>query len=188
MNQALPMRRTQSFRDLHTGLKHLLFRQPPLVFDEIVETSMIDQLHHHIKLSVIGSGREDLYDIGVVYRGSNACLLLQARVVVLLAAETFAQEFQRHKAIQERITRLVNGAHAANTKRLNDDKMIKCPFHPYFLAAVRTRHACQRLCVRRIDGCTAGLACLRHRRLPLIAINADCNIQRFRSNEMAIVN
>src|SRR5205809_5818138 len=121
------MRRTQPFRDLNAGLKHLLFRQPISLFDEIIETSVIDQLHHHIKLSVIGSGGEDLYDIGVVYRGSNACLLLQARVVVLLAAETFAQEFQRHKAIQKRITRFVDGAHAANTKRLNDNEMIKGP-------------------------------------------------------------
>ena len=106
----------------------------------------------------------------------------------LLAAETFAQEFQRHKAIQERISRFVNRAHAANTKGLDHNEMIKRPFHPHLLAAVRTRHACQRLCVRRIDSRTAGLACLRHRRLPLIAINADCNIQRFRSNEMAIIN
>ena len=188
MNETLSVRGTQPFGDLNAGLKHLLFGQPISLFDEIIETSMIDQLHHHIKLSVIGSRGEDLYDIGVVYRGSNACLLLQARVVVLLAAEIFAQQFQRNKPIQKRVTRFVNGAHAANTQRLNHNEMIKRPFHPHFLAAVRTGQACQRLRVRGIDSRTTGLACLCHRRRPSIATNADCNIQRFRSNEMAIVD
>ena len=188
MNQTLAVRRTQSFRDLNAGLKHLLFGQAISLFDEIIEASMIDQLHHHIKLFVIGSRREDLYHIGMVHRGCNACLLLQARVVVLLAAEILAQQFQRYKPIQKRITRLVNGAHAANTKGLDHNEMIKRPFHPHFRAAVRTGHVCQRLRVRRIDSRTAGLACLCHCRPPSIAINADCNILRFRSNEMALIN
>src|SRR5439155_25601569 len=78
MNETLSVRGTQPFGDLNAGLKRLLFGQTISLFDEIIETSMIDQLHHHIKLSVIGSRVDYLYHIGVVYRGSNACLLLQA--------------------------------------------------------------------------------------------------------------
>src|SRR5438034_11257596 len=99
MNETLSVRGTQPFGDLNAGLKHLLFGQPISLFDEIIETSMIDQLHHHIKLSVIGSRGEDLYHIGVVYRGSNACLLLQARVVVLLATEHCIKQLQRNTPI-----------------------------------------------------------------------------------------
>ena len=51
-----------------------MFRQPALRFHEIVETSVIDQFHHHIKLAVVRSQREYLHDIRMIHTGSNARL------------------------------------------------------------------------------------------------------------------
>ena len=56
MDETLPTRRTQPFGDLNAGLKHLLFRQSSSLLYEIVEASMINQLHHDVKLTMIGSG------------------------------------------------------------------------------------------------------------------------------------
>ena len=118
MNKTLAMRRPQSFCDLNTEFKHLFLRKPIPLLDKVIQTSAINEFHHNIKLSVIGPGGEDLYNIGMVDGGSHACLLLQSRGVVAFAAKIPAQQFQRHEAIQQRITRLKNRTHAANTKSL----------------------------------------------------------------------
>ena len=146
---------------------------------------MINQFHYHIKSSVVRSRREDLYHIGVAHGGSNARLLLQLRGVVSLAAKIPAQQLQRHKPIQERIACLVNRAHPTDPERFDHNEMIKRPFHLYLFAACRTGDLRQRLRIARFNSRTAGRACLYHRELPLIAVKADCNIQRFRDNEMA---
>src|SRR6266536_5961062 len=124
MNQTLLMRGTQSFRDLNAGLDHSFFAQACSLLDQIVEASMIHELHHHIILSVIRSRREDLDHIGIAHGGSKARLLLQLRSVVCITAKSPAQQFQRHKAIQERIARLINRAHPASAERLDHNEMI----------------------------------------------------------------
>ncbi|GEM_PF-3613212 len=132
MNETFPMRGPQPFRYLDAGFEHLFFRQPRSLFDKIIQTSVIDQFHHEIKLSVIYSRGEDLYDIWMVYGGGDACLLLQSRSVVVFAAEIPAQQFQRHQAVQQRVTRLIHRAHTANAKCLQQDEMMECPFHRFF--------------------------------------------------------
>jgi hypothetical protein len=121
----------------------------------------------------------------MVYGGGYACLLLQSRGVVAFAAKIPAQQLQRHEAIQQRVTRLINRAHAANAKSLHQNKMIERPFCARFLTAIRTGHTRQRLRVGRINRRAAGWACLDHRELPSTAIEIDCNIQKLPSNELA---
>src|SRR5438093_13724108 len=77
MNQTLSVGGTQSFRDLNAGLEHQLFGQVCLLLDQIIEASMINQLHYEIKLPMICSGREYLNHIGMIYGGGNARFLLQ---------------------------------------------------------------------------------------------------------------
>src|SRR5205823_8211299 len=144
VNQASPLRSTQSPCNLDANLEHSLFWQPKLQRHEIVEASLIDQLHYHIELAVICSRIEYLYDIRMIHGGSNARLLLQSSFMILFAAKISAQQFQRHEAIQLHIARLINGAHPANTKRLDHDEMIEGPLHAYFLATRRTGDARQR--------------------------------------------
>src|SRR5213078_3425883 len=122
---------------------------------EIVETSVINQLHYHIELTVVRSRIEHLDNVGMIQRGSNARLLLQTSIMILLAAQISSQKFQRHEPVQMGIARFVNGAHPANTKRLDHDEMIEGSFHAHFLAAVGTGDAGQWLCVCRVDGSTA---------------------------------
>jgi hypothetical protein len=134
---------------------------------------------------VIGPGGEDLYNIGMVYGGGHACLLLQSRGVIAFAAKIPAQQLQRHEAIQQRITRLINCAHAANAESFKQNKMIERSFRPRFLAAIRAGHKRRRFRVGRINRCAAGWACLDHRELPSTVTETDCNIQKLPSNEAA---
>jgi hypothetical protein len=92
---------------------------------EIVETPVIDQLHYHIELPVICSRIEYLYHTRMIHRGSNARLFLQSSFMILFATEISAQRVQRHEPIQLHIACFINGAHPANTKRLDHDEMIE---------------------------------------------------------------
>src|SRR5437667_11547437 len=87
MDQTLPVSCTQASCNLDPDVENLLFRQAALRLDEIVETSVIHQLHHHIKLAVVSSQREYLNDVGMIHRGSNARLLLQLSSMIRFATE-----------------------------------------------------------------------------------------------------
>src|SRR4029450_3111650 len=121
----------------------------------------------------------------MVHGGGNTWLFSQSGSVFLIADEIFAQQFQRHEAVQERVTRLINRAHSTKAKRLKQYEMIERPFHSHFFTAPGTGHSGQWFRVACIDRRAAGRACLRHRVLPSTAIKTDCNIQKRRSNEMA---
>jgi len=55
MDQTLCMRGLQTFRDLDCGLQNFRFGKLLPLFDGIVETPVIDQLHDKIKLPVVAS-------------------------------------------------------------------------------------------------------------------------------------
>jgi hypothetical protein len=96
----------------------------------------------------------------MIHGGSNARLFLQSSFMILFATEISAQEFQRDEPIQLHIACLINGAHPANTKRLDHDEMIEGSLHPYFLATRCTGDPRQWLCLCRIDSRPAAGACL----------------------------
>src|SRR5205823_3443043 len=160
VNQASPLRSTQSPCNLDANLEHSLFWQPRLQRHEIVEASLIDQFHYHIELAVIRSRIEYLYHIRMIHGGGNARLFLQSSFMILLTAEISAQQLQRHEPIQLHIARLINGAHPANAKRLNHDEMIEGSLHAYFLATRWTGDPRQWLRLCRIDSRPATGACL----------------------------
>jgi len=76
-----------------------MFGQPALRFHEIVETSVIDQFHHHIKLAVVRSQREYLHDIRMIHTGSDARLLLQLSIMIRFATKILVQQFERHEPL-----------------------------------------------------------------------------------------
>jgi hypothetical protein len=92
VNQTSPVRGTQSPRNLNANLEHAPFWHPGLQRHEIVETSMIDQLHDHVELTVICSRIEDLYYARMIHGGSEARLLLQPSFMIFFAAEISAQQ------------------------------------------------------------------------------------------------
>src|SRR4030095_9503778 len=122
------------------------------------------------------------------YGSSDACFLLQPRSVLGFAAEIPAQQLQRNKTIKNRVTRLIHRAHAAHAKRLQQNEMIKCPFHPNLLAAFWAGDSRQRFCVARIDCHATGRACLYHCELPSSTIASNCNIRKSPGNEKAATN
>src|SRR4029077_12174243 len=137
------------------NVEHLVFRQTALRLHEIVETSMIDQLHHHIKLAVVHSQREYLHDVGMIHTGSNARLLLQLSIMTRFATKILVQQFERYEPLQLRVARLINCAHSTGTKRLHRHKMIERSLQQIFLTAVTADHPYQRFITAGIEHSTA---------------------------------
>src|SRR5205823_5891658 len=117
-------------------------------------------LHYHKELAVICSRIEYLYHIRMIHGRGNTRLLLQSSPMIFFSAEISAQQLQRYEPIQLHVARLINGAHSANTKRLDYNEMIEASFYADLLAAVWTGDASQWLCLCRIDSRPATGACL----------------------------
>ena len=100
MNEPFCIRRPQAFRDLNAGLKHLFFRQMFSLLYKIIQAAVIDQLHHQIKLPVIGTRRKNLYHIGVINRCRYTRFLLQLFGLIDPAFQILAQQFQRDQALE----------------------------------------------------------------------------------------
>ena len=186
MNQTLPVSCAKSSRDLDANVDHLVFRQPDLRFDEIIEASVIDQFHHDIKLAVVGSQREYLHDIGVIYRSSDPRLLLQLNITIRFATEILVQQFERHEPLQLRVARLIHCAHSTGAKRFHRHKMIEGPLQQIFLAAVPADHPHQRFITAGIERGTAYPTGWRHEQLSLIDMEIDCNIDELGGKRMAV--
>jgi hypothetical protein len=164
---------------LDGNIEHLVFRHPALRFDKIVKTSMIDQFHHHIKLTVVHSQREYLNDVGMIHRGSNACLLLQLSIMIRSATKIFVQQFKRNEPLQLRVARLIHCAHSAGTKRFHGHKMIKGSLQEIFLTAVPADHPHEGFITAGIERGTAYPTRRCHEQLPSIDMEIDCNIDEF---------
>jgi hypothetical protein len=131
------------------------------LFDEIVETSLIDQLHDKIKLTMVAPKRENLHDMRMIHRGSDARFLLQLRGVTRFGIAP--QKFQRDEAIQSGASRFVNRTHSTDTECFYEDRIVECTFDAKFFSAFRTGDAGKRLGVARIDLLPAGRASLHSR-------------------------
>ncbi len=186
MNQTLPVSCAKSSRDLNANVEHLVFLQATLRLHQIVETSMIDQLHHHVKLAVVHSQREYLHDIGMIYGSRNARFLLQLNITIRFAAKIPVQQFERNEPLQLRVTRLIYCAHSTGTERLHRHKMIEGSLQEIFLTAISTDHPYQRFITIGIECGTAYPARWRHEQLPLIDMEIDCNIDEFEGKRKAV--
>lgn len=101
----------------------------------------------------------------MIDRGGDACFVLQTRSVIDFAAEIVAQQFQRDLAIEQRIARFVNRAHAADAERFQEHEIIERALDSNFLAAARTIDARERLDRRCVNQRAASGTRLRKRRL-----------------------
>src|SRR5262245_45176860 len=183
MNQTLPVSCAKSPRDLDANVKHLVFRQAALRLHEVVETSVIDQLHHHIKLVVVHSQREYLHDVGMIHRSSNARLFLQLTIMTRFATDILVQQFERDEPLQLRVARLIHRAHSTGTKCFHRNKMIEGSLQQIFLTAVPADHPHQRFITASIEHGTAYPTRCRHEQPPSIDMEIDCNIDEFEGKE-----
>src|ERR1041384_1859747 len=166
-------------------VEHLVLRQPPLRFDEVVKATVVDQLHHHVELAVVHPQREDLHDVGMIYRGSNARLLLQLSVMICFATKILVQQFERNEPLQLGVSSLVHGPHSTGTKRFHRYKMIECPLEQVFLAAVSADYAHQGFITAGLEHRSAYPTRWRHEQPPSsIDMEIDCNIDEFEGKRM----
>src|SRR5262249_27230643 len=188
MHQTPPVSCTQSSRDLDANVEHLMFRHPVLRLHKIVETSMIDQFHHYIKLAVVRSQREYLHDIRMIHRGSNARLLLQLSIMTRFATKILMQQFERNEPLQLCVACLIHRAHSTSTKRLYRHKMIEGSLQEIFLTAIPADHPHQRFIAASVERGSAYPTRWRHEQLPSIDMEIDCNIGEVASKRMAVAS
>ena len=134
MDQTFCVRGLQTFRHLDCGLQNFRFGKLLPLFDGIVETPLIDQLHDKIKLPVVASERENFYDVRMINRSGDARFLLQLRGVTRFGVP--AQKFQRDEAVQRGVARFVDRTHSADTERFDKNEIIKRAFDAKLFATL----------------------------------------------------
>ena len=151
MDEPFFLRRDQTVCDLDADFENALFRHAFQLRDQIIEAPVIDQFHHHIKLTVIAAQRVNLHDMGVINRRRDAGFVLQLRGGIGRGAGFRSEKFQRDEALELCVARFVNGAHAARAERFEQEKIIEGTIDAQFLTAPRAGDARQRLGLRRVD-------------------------------------
>ncbi len=164
MNQPFCLRGAQPLCHLNASFDYLFLRQALSLLDKIVETSVIDQFHHQIKLIVIDSRGENLDHIGMIDRRGHTRFLSKLRGLIdSAAAEILAQQLQRNETIKQRVARFVNGAHAADPERFEQNEIVERTLDAHFFTTLRASNAGERLGVGRVDGSAARWAALQNR-------------------------
>jgi hypothetical protein len=116
MNDPLLMRSFESLSDLSRHRQRLVHRNRPLC-DAIGERRPLDQLQHQRLDTLRLFKAVNRGDIGMVQRRENLSLAFEARKPVGIEREEFGQDLQRDVAIEHRVTRAIDLAHPARTKR-----------------------------------------------------------------------
>jgi hypothetical protein len=155
MDQAFPVSRAQAPGDLNADVQYLVFSHPALRLDDIIKTAVVDQLHHHIKLTVIHSQRKYLHHIRMIHGRSDARFLLQLRSMIRFATKILVQQFERNEPFQLRVARFIHCAHPTGAKRFHRHKMIERSLEQVLLTAVPAGYPHQRFITARIERGTA---------------------------------
>jgi hypothetical protein len=113
-----PVQRVERAQDAQRGLDRLAQRQRP-VSQPPIERLATQQLHDDEDVAVDLPDVEDLADAGMVDAGRGPGLAPQARARVI-AARGRADGLDRDLALQPRIARPVDLAHAAGSERRED--------------------------------------------------------------------
>ena len=119
MNDALLVRRIQRLGDLPGNLQRLSQRKRPLR-NQIGERRAVDELQDE---PVRGAGileAIDMTDVRVIERREHLSFALEAREPIGIARERFGQDFDGDVAIQLRIARAIDLAHAARADLAGD--------------------------------------------------------------------
>jgi hypothetical protein len=163
VNEAFRLRGLQAFRDLNSGLEHLRFRHSRRLRHEVVEAAVIDQFHHEVDLPVIGPGGVNLDDVRMIHGRGDARLLLEPRGFGRIGAQFLPQKFQRDKAIEARVARLVNRSPSRRRRASRQRRNYRTRARPETSRHSRAGDVHQRLEIGDVDdGAARGAALLRH--------------------------
>ena len=131
VNQARLVGGVQTRRNLGSDLQHLRLGDAALQVHQVIERTLVHQLHRDVILSVVASERKDLHHVGMIHRSRDLRLRLQFFDVVLIRAELPAQQLERDDAVQVHVPRPVNRSHAAGSDRLCQLEVIEARPHPH---------------------------------------------------------
>lgn len=93
---------------MNARIQNVRFGQAPPLRHSIVQASLVDQLHHQIKLAVIGARGENLDDMRIVHGRGGARFLFEAADLGWIGAQFRPENLERDEAIQTSVPRLVN--------------------------------------------------------------------------------
>ena len=108
MDQTFLVRGPQTSRDLNASLEDTQFGHTPSLRHQVIQTAVVDQFHHEIKLTVICAGRKNLDDVRIIDRSGRARFLFEPARFVGIGAQFFPQNLQRYETIQPRVARFIN--------------------------------------------------------------------------------
>ncbi len=82
-------------------------------WNDFIERLAIDELHHDVMSAVLLGDVVYADDIGVIQRGGGAGFVHEAGAAVRIGEAGFGEEFDGDEAVETRIPRFIDHAHAA---------------------------------------------------------------------------
>jgi hypothetical protein len=134
------VRSVERVGDLDPELEDLRRRQRPLP-DPLLQRPPLQVLHHQERLALVLADVVDGADVGVVERRGGHRLALEALARGLVVEQLLRQELERHRAVEPRVLRPANDAHAAATEPLEDAVVGDGPPDHGALPSARLRRA-----------------------------------------------
>src|SRR5947209_2024 len=126
MNDALAVRGIQRIGDLHGQWKQSLqIERAPS--NTVLQRHAFQVLHRNEREATIFTDVVDRADIRMVERRCRLRLSLKSRQRLRISTNFVRQELQRNEAVQARVLRLIDDAHAAAAQHLHDPIMRYSP-------------------------------------------------------------
>ena len=122
MDDALGVRGVERIRDLNRQRDKLVILHRTRA-DGVLERQAIEKLHGDERLAFMLVNVVNGADVGMIQRRSGLRLALEAGQSLRIFGDIVGQEFQRDKAAELEVLRLVNHAHAAAAQLLDDAVM-----------------------------------------------------------------
>ncbi len=116
---------------------------------------MIDHFHDEKDPLVSRAGRVNLNDIRVIHPCRHTCLFFELCRRSGMCAQILAQNLQGHETIVTRVLRFIDGTHAADPERFEENEIVEHRLDSKFFAALRARDRSERLAPGNADGSVA---------------------------------
>jgi hypothetical protein len=138
MDDPLVVRELQGLTDLGHDPESLFGLEPPIA-DERPEVHAIDEFHNEIEVLVRSAEIIDVHNVGMVEFGQSPRLARESFGEGGLLTEGRRKNLQRHEAIELPLPRLVDDAHAALAKVLENLELRKLPRECFQIGSRKAR-------------------------------------------------
>ncbi len=118
VHEALCVRGVEAIGHLRDHRDRLLRRQPAPLGEQLREIRPFDEAHRHVELAGLLAGIEHRNHVGMVDRGRQLRLALEAAPEILIGREVRRDELDRALALERNVRGPVDHAHAAASDQL----------------------------------------------------------------------